>query len=231
MGNRRGELFNSPGMDDLDSRSFTIKHALVLLGFGVISHKLYGIDLRCEDNPEIGVEIEQTPVKFDNYGNETSWYGDYWARTNIPNNMLSNLGFATVNIPERKFHFWQEYEKDYDNRHNPSFDKNYFIRIATDFSCVIVIPPHVILDLTKRNHSKFKPKIGFKDPENFWCFKEEDVLTFLLHEDGTYKLKPYIKETTNESVYKNYLDRHRRKFHTGKNQESQDLLSEQIQNE
>jgi hypothetical protein len=229
MGNRRGELFNSPGMDDLDSRGFIIKHAPTILGFEVISHKMYGIDLRCKDNPEIGVEIEQTPYKIDSNGHDTSWYGDYWAKSNIPNNILSSLGFPTVNVPERKFHFWEEYERDYGNRYNPSHDKNYFIRIATDFSCVIVIPPHIMLDHIKRFHSRFKPKIGFKDPENFWCYKEEDVLTFLLQEDGTLKLKPYIKEEKNESIPKSNLDRLRRNLHSRENQESQNVFSEQIQ--
>jgi hypothetical protein len=98
-----------------------------------------------------------------------------------------------------------------------------------DRSCIIVIEPKVILDPTKRHETNFLPTVtSYGRVENFWCFKEEDVKTFLRQGDGTYKLKPYVKEDINESIRKSDLARRARELHSRKNQESENILSGKV---
>jgi hypothetical protein len=189
----REELQNSPGYDDLNDREFAIKHALTFLGFELVSTPVENcdIDLRCKHDLSIGVDIERA--------NTICGY-DWWDSDNLHYSMISGFSFKTINIASRKHHYWEEYNKK-TGIYNPSYNKNYLIRTTFDRSCVMVISANTILDDTKRHESHFIPRrIGYGKLEKFWCFKEEDVKTFLRQEDGTYKLKPYIKKDIDESI-------------------------------
>jgi hypothetical protein len=211
MGNRRGILKNSPGYFDEDDRKVIMDNAILFFGFEVEStpHKDYDIDLRAKHNPSIGIEGERPRF---NCGY------DWWDSDNLHYSMRSGFPFKTINIAERKHHYFEEFEKDYNNRYNPSYDKNIFVRMTVDRSCVIVITADVILDFEKRFETIFQPTVtSYDKPEKFWCFREEHVKTFLKQNDGTYKLKPYIKEDINESIRKSDLVRRARELHARKN--------------
>jgi hypothetical protein len=216
------KLLNSPGFEDKDDRQIVIDNDILFFGFKIIStpEMDLDIDLRREDDLSVGIEVERPRGK--------CGY-DWWDSNNLHYSTLSRLGFKTVNIAYRKHHYWQEYEERFNNRYNPSFNKNYFVRMTEDRSCIIIISPEVILDLTKRHDAYILPSVvSYGELEYFWCFKEEDVKTFLLQEDGTYKLKPYIKEDINETIRKSNMARRARELHARKNQESKDILSEQV---
>lgn len=219
MSFKKETLHNSPGYFDADDRKIIQDNSLLFFGFEIIStpDENYDIDLRRKDDLTVGIEGERPRHK--------CGY-DWWDSDNLHYSMRSGFSFKTINIAERKFHYWEEYEKRFNDRHNPSYNKNYFVRMTESRSCIIVISPDVILDPTKRHETKFQPTVTSYDRiENFWCFKEEDVKTFLLQEDGTYKLKPYVKEDINESIRKSDLARRARELHSRKNQESQVVLS------
>ncbi len=227
MGNRRGVLKNSPGFFDADDRKVLRDNDLLFFGFKIqeTPSENYDIDLRAVHDPSIGIEGERPR-------GECGY--DWWDNDNLHYSMRSGFSFKTINVAERKFHYWQEYEKDYNNRYNPSYNKNIFVRMTESRSCIIVITAEVILDETKRHETSFTPTIvKYEDKngdlvETFWCFKEEDVKTFLRQSDGTYKLKPYVKEDINESIRKSDLARRARELHTRKNQESQIILSGEV---
>lgn len=215
-------LQNSPGYEDQLDRDLAIKHAMTFYGFELVSTppNEYDIDLRCKNDLSIGVDVERAQ---DNAVN------NWWDDDNLHYSTKSNLGKKTVNIAERKFHYWEEYETKFNYRYNPSYNKNYLTRMTYNRKCVIVISPEVILDYTKRLETSFIPKrTGYGKLEKFWCFEEKDVKTFLLQEDGTYKLKPYIKEDINESIRKSDMARHIRELHARKNQESKNILSREV---
>lgn len=218
-------LYNSPGYEDKDDRQIVIENAPLFLGFEVIStpEMNYDIDLRRKDDLTVGIDVERPRGK--------CGY-DWWGPDNLHYSTLSRLGFKTVNIAYRKHHYWEKYEKRFNNRYNPSYNKNYLVRMTEDRSCVIIISPEVILDETKKHDAYILPSVvSYGEVEHFWCYKEEDVKTFLLQKDGTYKLKPYIKEDINESIRKSNMARRARELHARKNQESEGSLSEQIQHE
>lgn len=222
MGNRRGVLKNSPGFFDDDDRKVLIDNDLLFFGFKIQAtpSKDYDIDLRAVHDSSIGIEGERAR-------GECGY--DWWDNDNLHYSMRSGFIFKTINVAERKHHYSEEYEKDFGMRYNPSYNKNTIVRMTKDRSCVVVIPPEVLTNREKRHISKFEPTtISYGIIETFWCFKEEDVKTFLRQKDGTYKLKPYVKEDTNESIRKSDLARRARELHTRKNQESQSILSGEI---
>jgi hypothetical protein len=222
MGYKKEILQNSPGFFDEDDRKILIDNDILFFGFKIEStpSEDCDIDLRAVHDSSIGIEGERPRF-------ECGY--DWWDVNNLHYSMRSGFSFKTINIAERKHHYWEEYEKKYNNRYNPSYNKNYFVRMTMDRSCIIIISPDVILDLLKRHETSFLPTVtSYGRLENFWCFKEEDVKTFLRQKDGTYKLKPYVKEDTNESIRKSDLARRARELHTRKNQESQSILSGEV---
>ena len=217
----REELQNSPGYCDEDDRKLAIKHALTFFGSELISTPWENcdIDLRFKNDLSIGVDIERAKLTGE---------GDWWGIDNLHYSTNSGLKYKTINIAARKHHYWEEYNKK-TGSYYPSFNKNYLMRLTTNRGCVVIISPEVILDKTKRQEVMFTPKeTGYGKPEKFWCFEEKDVKTFLLQEDGSFKLKPYIKEDTNEFIRKSNMARHIREFHTRKNKTSQNILSGEV---
>ena len=215
------ELFFSPGFNDIDSREFLIKNVPNLLNINLTSNSKYDkVDTRSIDNSSIGIEVEKVPHKVDYRGHDTSWYGNWFDDTNIHNNRLSGLEFGTMNIPERKFPIWPE-----------STDKYIiFSRISTDLKSVCFIMPEIIMDSTKKHLSLFTPKIGYGEPEYFWCFEEKDVLQFIENDNGIFvPIPPNLNRKNDEqSIRKSNLARRAREFHTRKNQESQSILSGEV---
>lgn len=162
--------------DDTETREKIIIFAKEVLGLNVKSNeKSKEIDLIGIDDPEFGIEVERG-----------GWFGDFWE--NKVYSTISNLGFPTVNLPQRKEKYWSEYFTRYRKEvYNPGHNKNLFIRTNKDYTQIIVIYPDVIKN--KFIRSQFIPgRITTGKVENWLSFREEDVDTYNL-EENRYILK------------------------------------------
>jgi hypothetical protein len=72
--------------------------------------------------------------------------------------------------------YYTRYNKE---RHNPSFDKNIFVRSNKDFTQMIVIRPETIRDGNKLIRSKFIPN-NSNEMEEWLSFRKEHVETYNL---------------------------------------------------
>ena len=104
-------LINSPGFEDKDDRQIVIDNDILFFGFEIIStpEMDLDIDLRRKDDLSVGIEVERPRGK--------CGY-DWWDSDNLHYSTLSRLGFKTVNIAYRKHHYWEKYEKRFNNRYN-----------------------------------------------------------------------------------------------------------------
>lgn len=125
----------------------------------------YLIDLVCEDDPTIGVELEHG-----------RWDGDFWVNKYYA--FKSNLEFPTINIPQRKQKLWKDhyYLRGGKKVDNPGFKEHRFVRTNMAINQIIMIEPEAILngkfmliDIFCKNSGKHEP---------FMCFKREDVKTY-----------------------------------------------------
>lgn len=170
------KLKGKTSYDDTESREKIIIFAKEVLGLNVKSNEIEKeIDLIGVDDPDFGIEVEKG-----------GWVGDFWK--NKVYSLISNLGYPTVNIPQRKEKYWKEYYPIKKKIiHNPGWNKNLFIRTNSDFSQIIVIYPEIIQ--TKAVRSEFTPgRITTGKLEKWLSFREEDVNTYNLIEN-TYILK------------------------------------------
>ena len=127
-----------------------------------------------------------------------------------------------LNLISRKGKPYTHYEPDY--------QFNLFVRFNRDFTQFWCINTEMFLRENALVRGRWKTHtVTTGDIEDWLCFFRENVEIYNLI-DGE-----WIKEDTeyiiNHDSYKSYVDRYRREFHSRKNQESQNLLSEQIQNE
>ncbi len=130
-------------------------------------HEMKVIDLTGTTQTDLGVEVEGG-----------GWNGCFWK--NKTYSYLSGHEFQTINIPIRKEKYWMEYYTRYNKeRHNPSFDKNIFVRSNKDFTQMIVIRPETIRDENKLIRSKFIPN-NSNEMEDWLSFRKEHVETYNL---------------------------------------------------
>lgn len=123
------------------------------------------IDLVCEDNPHMGVEVERG-----------GWEGDFWSNEKYC--MITKSGFPTINIPQRKEHYWKDING---GKKNLSALNNIFVRTNRDFSQFIIVRPEVIRDLKKMVRTMFIPSNNKnKSYEEFMSFRREDTETYNL---------------------------------------------------
>ena len=118
MSYKKEILQNSPGFFDADDRKIIMDNSMLFFGFEVIStpDEDYDIDLRRKDDLTVGIEGERPRF-------ECGY--DWWDENNLHYSMKSGFPFKTINIAERKHHYWEEYEKKYNN--NRTTTKTYFI--------------------------------------------------------------------------------------------------------
>lgn len=170
------KLKGKTSYDDTESREKIIVFAKEVLNINVNSNTTEKeIDLIGIDDPEFGIEVEKG-----------GWTGNFWE--NKVYSTISNLGFPTVNIPQRKEKYWNEYNLyKKEMVYNPGWNKNLFIRTNKDFSQIIVIYPETIKN--KFIRSEFTPgRITTGSPEKWLSFRQEDVDTYNL-EENIYILK------------------------------------------
>jgi hypothetical protein len=125
------------------------------------------IDLTGVTETKLGVEVEGG-----------GFVGNFWENDSY--SLISGLGFRTLNIPIRKEKHWQKkpirYRKE---RHNPSYNKNIFVRTNKDFTQIMVIRAKTIRNPKKVFRTKFKPN-NSDEVEEWLSFRREDVETYNL---------------------------------------------------
>jgi hypothetical protein len=123
------------------------------------------IDLLQVNDPTYGVEVEHG-----------KWKGNFWENDNY--SLISGLEHRTINIPARKEKYWLEYFVRWGKeRHNPSFEKNVFVRSNKDFTQFIIIESDVVRNEEKLIRTKFQPN-NSDEVENWLSFKREHVKTY-----------------------------------------------------
>lgn len=125
-----------------------------------------GIDLTRKDDPTIGIEVENG-----------KWENDFWA--NGYYEYVLDYGFPTLNMPDRKERYWEEYYDWYDNgnvKHNPNFYKNAYARANTDLTQIIFVFSDVICDPTKVLRKRYQVRRSLS-PENWLSWRREHVIT------------------------------------------------------
>lgn len=147
--------------DDNASRGFIKNIFKDKFGMNLKDGNFKKIDLVCEENELIGVEVE--------HGH---WEGDFWS--NDQYSLLSKLEFRTVNIPIRKQPYWEDIVGD---KQNLSATLNIFVRTNNDFTQFILIRPETIRNPEKMIKTRFLANNN--DVEEDWLsFRKEDVETY-----------------------------------------------------
>jgi hypothetical protein len=154
--------------DDTLVRDSVIKFLKEKLEIDAISNKKRGkIDLLVKDQKDFGIEVE--------HGH---WTGDFWE--NEYYNSISNLGYPTVNITQRKEKYWlsENFNRKGEPIPNKSYKNNIFVRTNNDFTQFIVIRPEVIRS-DKMKRSRFQP-FNSLEIEDWLSFQRKDVETYNL---------------------------------------------------
>lgn len=190
--------------DDIEVKNNVQKVSKELLGFETrINYDNDGkdIDLISVDDELVAVEVERGGFVYD------LWTDDHYE-------FVLNLGFPTVNMPDRKEKYWMEYYDLFENgnvTYNPRFNKNIFVRTNYFFNQFIVIRPETIMDEMKKIRSRVKVRNNRKI-EGWLSFRKEDVETYNMIDGKLYldtdplgKLPPITREQKKELEKKKKL--------------------------
>jgi len=140
------------------------------IGFPLVLNHLnpkWGIDLLAEHDETIGVEVERGGPVY-----------DHWIDVKYP--WVSKYDFKTLNMPDRKIHYWEEYYKPkpwLDEVHNPSYKKNIFVRTDYFFNQFCVVTYEVINDPEKSLRKRYKVSNNSKE-EGWINWRYVDVKTY-----------------------------------------------------
>jgi hypothetical protein len=140
-----------------------------------------GIDLILISNPDVGAE-----------GENAKWHGDRWVDRQAN---LFKQKFNTLNIQDRKWHYWNLQElsdkpkaKLWWGKHDPGWEENYYFRMNSEEDQICVVDGPTIHDSEKR---VFVPneKVGNSwKPEDWICVKQEFVETWNKQPNGIWEL-------------------------------------------
>jgi len=173
----RRQLLNE-SFDDFEVKNKIIEISMDLLGFNTkINYENDGkdIDLLSVDDDLIGVEVERGGFVHD------FWTDNYYE-------LVSKMGYPTVNIPDRKEKHWLEYHDIFESgvkTYNPRYNKNIFVRTNFFFTQFIVIRPEIIVDKTKCVKTRVKVRNNIKE-EGWLTFKKDYVETYNLIDGKLY---------------------------------------------
>lgn len=170
--------------DDELMRSIGIKVFEQGYGLKFRSGTEYGIDLVLIDNPIIGAE-----------GEDGSWLGDRWTDWFKSQRDIFNLGVNTLNIQNRKWHYWNLQElsdKEGSRRDWGKFDKgwneNFYFRLNAHGDQMCVVKAKSILSDSERKFALDRQVSNNTKPEDWICIPQEFVDTFNLQPSGEWVL-------------------------------------------
>lgn len=163
--------------DDRRMRQIAIDFFKKTFGLEFKSGTELGIDLVLISDPNVGAE-----------GEDGTWNGNYW-ESGLSYSMKT--GIRTLNIPHRKWKYWnlQEYSDKKEakwswGKINLGWNKNFYFRINKQCDQIILIEAETILNEKKRIIN-LNVKVGNKKvPEDWFSFTEENSRTFNLQPDG-----------------------------------------------
>ncbi len=164
--------FTKKSLDDSLVKNFVVK--IMKETFGINAHinpEHNKIDLLCDDDPDLGIEVEHG-----------KWENNFWENDSY--SLLSGVGFRTINIPIRKRKYWLNEHK---GKQNPRAEKNLFIRTNKDFTQFILIRPETVRNDKKMLITNFVPN-NTNMIEEWMSFKREHVETYNLV-DGKFVLE------------------------------------------
>ena len=185
--------------DDSRMRAMGIKFFEEAKGLKFKDGTPMGIDLILKSNPNIGAE-----------GENAGWCGDRWEGRQAD---LFNKGFNTLNIQDRKWHYWnlQEWSdkpkaKQWWGKHDPGWEDNYYFRINTQEDQICVVDGKTIHD-RKKTEVVPNEKVGNSwKPEDWLCVRQEYVETWNLQPNGLWELNGKYHGPSNSECQKMWID-------------------------
>lgn len=165
--------------DDKKMRLDFIKFARNVLNAEYIDGSEFGIDLIRSDNPECGAE-----------GERGSWKGDRWVGNQ---RNIFNCPVNTLNIQNRKWHFWglhglSNKNEGYNAIQHKGFEHNVYFRVNKDKDQICIIDSKTIRDLTKRLIVEDRIVGNNDEPEDWICVPQKYVMTYNKQHDGSWIL-------------------------------------------
>lgn len=167
--------------DDSLMRKISIEVFEKGMGLKFMTGTETGIDLVLINNPIFGAE-----------GEDGSWNGDRWVGNQ---RNIFKLNVNTLNIQDRKWHFWNLQElsekpgaKRTWKKFDQGFNGNFYFRLNAQGDQMCVVDAETILDDKKRIFV-LNEKVGNNDEKEDWiCIPQEFVKTFNKQPDGDWVL-------------------------------------------
>jgi hypothetical protein len=167
--------------DDKKMRKLFIEFAKNTLNVEYISGTEFGIDLIRVDKPTCGAE-----------GENASWEGDRWVSDQCN---IFNRKYNTLNIQNRKWHYWglSEWSSKNmyrNNKTHPGFEENIYFRINSDGDQICIVDSKTIREQSKIDENIVLDRTvnNSYGPEDWICIPQEYVMTYNKQTDGTWVL-------------------------------------------
>ena len=181
--------------DDSRMRAIGIEFFEQVKGLKFKNGTEMGIDLILIDNPIVGAE-----------GENASWCGNRWIGHQAD---LFKLGVNTLNIQDRKWHYWNlqelsltEKAKYWYGKFDQGWNQNLYFRLNNQEDQMCIVTAETILDDKKRifvmNRSVHNNPNKLED---WLCVKEEFVETYNKQPDGEWILNGKYWGPTNEECF------------------------------
>lgn len=167
--------------DDALMRSIGIEVFLQAFNLRLKSGSKTGIDLVFVDDETAGAE-----------GEDGSWDGDRWIGRQKD---IFNVGLSTLNLQDRKWHYWNLQElsekkeaKKWWGKFDAGWNKNYYFRLNRQGDQMCIVPAEVILNEKKRIFVLNRKVSNNDEAEDWICIPEEFVLTYNKQPNGEWVL-------------------------------------------
>jgi hypothetical protein len=178
--------------DDSTLRNLFIDFSEKTWGIEFINGTIYGIDLINANDTTFGAE-----------GEDASYEGDRWTGSQRD---IFNLGFNTLNVQNRKWHFWGlgglskiNIEKNKYLETHPGFEKNIYFRVNKDKDQIITVDAEVIRNLEKIHILFNRTVSNAHGPEDWICVPQELCQTYNKQPNGLFLLNgPYCGKSHEE---------------------------------
>jgi len=190
--------------DDHRMRSIAIDFYEKTLGLKFKGGGDFEIDLILIENPLVGSE-----------GENASWSGDRWTGDQRD---IFNLGVNTLNIQNRKWHYWNLQElsdkpknKYWYGKFDPGWNKNQYFRMNHQEDQICIVEAETILNDKKRIFALDRKVSNNSENEDWICIPQEFVRTFNKQPNGEWvENGKYCGLSHEERVKQRLLDLHKK---------------------